>query len=114
MTMPNDSHHDQVMRLRIAGEGHLPRRYFGYGTILDRAAFDEWRAQHGYEFFSLPDGLVAEALDVGLVYDFPLRWWAGRVAGLAAGWLAGLAVHGHVTEVSHVGGAGQRAPAPEI
>src|SRR5262249_7593276 len=43
MTMPNDSHHDQVMRLRIAGEGLLPRRYFGYGTILDRDAFDEWR-----------------------------------------------------------------------
>jgi len=100
MTMPNDSHHDQVMRLRIAGEGHLPRRYFGYGTILDRAAFDEWRAQHNYEFFSLPEGTVAEALDVALVYDFPSRWWAGRVAGLAD--RAGASVFGRLYEIPSV------------
>jgi hypothetical protein len=25
---------------------------------------------------------VAEALDVELAYDFPSRWWGGRVAGL--------------------------------
>jgi len=100
MTMPNDSHHDQVMRLRIAGEGHLPRRYFGYGTILDRAAFDEWRAQHNYEFFSLPEGAVAEALDVALVYDFPSRWWAGRVAGLTD--KSGARVFGRLYEIPSV------------
>ena len=77
-----DSHHDQVMKAR-ASAGQGTRRYFAYSTILDRAAFDEWKAEHGYEFFGLPEGRLAEALDVALVYDFPSRWWGGRVAGLA-------------------------------
>jgi gamma-glutamylcyclotransferase len=77
-----DSHYDQVMKARDqAGTGL--RRYFAYSTILDRAAFEEWRAQHSYEFFDLPQGRLAEALDVELVYDFASRWWGGRVAGLA-------------------------------
>src|SRR3712207_6937317 len=46
-------------------------RSFAYSTILDRAAFEEWRAQHSYDFFELPEGKLAEALDVDLVYDFP-------------------------------------------
>jgi len=78
-----DTHRDQVMNARERAAGAPPRRYFAYSTILDRQAFEEWRGQHGYEFFDLPEGLVAEALDVGLVYDFPSRWWGGRVAGLA-------------------------------
>lgn len=76
-----DAHYDQVMKAReAAGQG--TRKYFAYSTILDRAAFEEWRAQHSYDFFNLPSGQVAEALDVALVYDFPSRWWGGRVAGL--------------------------------
>jgi hypothetical protein len=76
-----DSHHDLVMKARAqAGQG--TRRYFAYSTILDRSAFVEWRDQHGYDFFELPQGQLAEALEVGLVYDFPSRWWGGRVAGL--------------------------------
>jgi hypothetical protein len=98
--MPNDSHHDQVMRLRVAGQEKDARRYFGYSTILDRAAFDEWKAQHNYEFFSLPEGVVAEAVDIGLVYDFPSRWWAGRVAGLAD--KAGASVFGRLYEIRGV------------
>ena len=43
-----DSHYDQVMRQRAAASGPS-RRYFAYSTILDRAAFEGWRAQHGYE-----------------------------------------------------------------
>jgi gamma-glutamylcyclotransferase len=71
-----------VMKAReIAGDG-ADRLYFGYGTILDRAAFEEWRGEHGYEFFELPAGELAEAVDVGLTFDFPSRWWGGRVAGL--------------------------------
>ena len=77
-----DSHHDQVMKAREKAGSGL-RHYFAYSTILDRAAFEEWRAQHGYEFFNLPQGKLAEAMDVELVYDFPSRWWGGRVAGLA-------------------------------
>jgi gamma-glutamylcyclotransferase len=79
-----DSHHDMVMRRRteLSAKSVTPRRYFAYSTVLDRPAFEEWRAQHGYDFFQLPEGLVAEALDVDLVFDFPSRWWGGRVAGL--------------------------------
>jgi hypothetical protein len=92
-----DAHHDIVMKARAqAGAG--TRLYFGYSTVLDRAAFEEWRGQHGYDFFSLPEGRVGEALDLGLVYDFPSRWWGGRVAGLAAA--AGQSVWGRVFEVS--------------
>jgi gamma-glutamylcyclotransferase len=79
-----DAHFDQVMRLRaeLAGQPAAPRRYFAYSTVLDRTAFEAWRAEHGYGSFNLPEGPVAEAVDVDLVYDFPSRWWGGRVAGL--------------------------------
>jgi hypothetical protein len=77
-----DSHGEQVRRAQAAAVGSPPRRYFAYSTILDRAAFDEWRGQHGYEEFQLPAGIVAEAVDIDLVFDFPSRWWGGRVAGL--------------------------------
>jgi hypothetical protein len=77
-----DSHYDQVMKKREQSGDAPARLYFAYSTILDRAAFDEWKEQHAYEFFQLPEGELAEAQDVGLVYDFPSRWWGGRVAGL--------------------------------
>jgi gamma-glutamylcyclotransferase len=76
-----DAHYDMVMKARaVAGEGK--RWYFAYSTVLDREAFEEWRGQHSYDFFNLPTGEIVEALDVKLVYDFPSRWWGGRVAGL--------------------------------
>ena len=31
--------------------------------------------------FHFPAGVLAEAIDIDLVYDFPSRWWGGRVAG---------------------------------
>jgi len=77
-----DAHYEQVMAARQRLADGPPRAYFAYSTILDPAAFEEWRQQHGYDFFRLPAGIRAEALDVGLVYDFPSRWWGGRVAGL--------------------------------
>lgn len=77
-----DDHYNQVQRARAAQAGQPPRLYFAYSTILDRAAFEEWRAQHGYNEFELPSGQIAEAIDVDLVFDFPSRWWGGRVAGL--------------------------------
>ena len=76
-----DAHYDQVMKAREAA-GAGTKKYFAYSTVLDRAAFEEWRSQHSYDFFDLPKGELAEALDAGLVYDFPSRWWGGRVAGL--------------------------------
>lgn len=77
-----DNHHKIVAASRLSSRAAPARRYFGYSTILDRRAFDEWRGQHGYADFVLPPGVVAEALDVELVFDFPSRFWAGRVAGL--------------------------------
>lgn len=77
-----DAHHAAVMKAR-EGASDGVRRYFAYSTILDREAFETWRSQHGYDFFELPPGEVAEALDVDLIFDFPSRWWGGRVAGLA-------------------------------
>lgn len=92
-----DAHHDIVMNAREkAGQG--TRLYFAYSTILDRAAFEEWRGQHGYDFFDLPEGKLAEAVDLGLVYDFPSRWWGGRVAGLADA--KGRSVWGRLYEIS--------------
>ena len=92
-----DSHYDQVMKQRdAAGQG--VRRYFAYSTILDRTAFLEWRSQHGYDFFEPPEGKLAEAVDVGLVFDFPSRFWGGRVAGLRDA--KGESVHGRLFEIS--------------
>ncbi len=78
-----DSHHDQVKRLRVAGADTPSKLYFAYSTILDRAAFDAWKQEHGYAEFQLPPGKLAEAVDIDLVFDFPSRWWQGRVAGLS-------------------------------
>jgi gamma-glutamylcyclotransferase len=77
-----DSHYDQVMKARQAQAEAGTRLYFAYSTILDRRAFEQWRQEHGYTFFDLPAGRVAEAVNLDLVYDFPSRWWGGRVAGL--------------------------------
>ncbi len=91
-----DGHHLQVHRARETADPG-PRTYFAYSTVLDRTAFDEWRSEHGYESFQLPEGEVAEALDVELVFDFPSRWWGGRVAGLADA--AGKSVFGRLFEI---------------
>jgi len=93
-----DAHFEQVMAARERlGDGPA-RSYFAYSTILDRAAFEEWRHQHGYDFFDLPAGSRAQARDLGLVYDFPSRWWGGRVAGLED--RLGTVVHGVVFEIA--------------
>lgn len=92
-----DAHYGMVMNAReAAGQG--TKRYFGYSTVLDRAAFEEWRGQHSYDFFELPKGTLGEALDLSLTYDFLSRWWGGRVAGLVDA--TGSAVHGVVFEIS--------------
>jgi len=92
-----DSHYDQVMKSRAEAQDATPRLYFAYSTVLDRAAFDEWRSQHNYSFFNLPEGKVAEAIDVDLVYDFLSRWWGGRVAGLVE--RPGASVFGRLIEI---------------
>jgi hypothetical protein len=93
-----DSHFHMVMREREAAAGAAAVRYFAYSTILDAAAFAEWRDQHGYGFFQVPSGRPAVALDVALAYDFPSRWWGGRVAGLVD--RPGAEVHGLLVEIA--------------
>lgn len=94
-----DAHYDMVMKARQqAGQG--TRNYFAYSTILDRAAFEEWRGQHGYDFFNLPAGQAGHAVDLTLTYDFPSRWWGGRVAGLKD--QPGSTVHGVVFQISEL------------
>src|SRR5262245_4892514 len=92
-----DSHYDQVMKQR-EGAGQGTKKYFAYSTILDRQAFLEWRSQHGYDFFDLPEGKLAEATDLALVFDFPSRFWGGRVAGLKD--QPGSSVHGRLFEIA--------------
>src|SRR5216683_2870613 len=92
-----DSHYDQVMKKRAEAQDATARLYFAYSTVLDRAAFEEWRSQHNYSFFNLPEGKVAEAIDVDLVYDFLSRWWGGRVAGLVD--RPGASVFGSLIEI---------------
>ena len=58
------------------------KHYFCYSSSLDPAAFDQWKQQHGYLHFSLPEGRKAQALGVAMIFDFPSRFWGGRVAGL--------------------------------
>lgn len=73
------------------------RLYFAYSGVLDREAFEAWREEHSYQFFHLPDGVVAEAPGVDLIFDFPSRWWGGRVAGLVD--RAGASVFGRLFEI---------------
>ncbi|HVP62182.1 MAG TPA: gamma-glutamylcyclotransferase [Myxococcaceae bacterium] len=93
-----DAHYEQVMAARERLAAGPPRPYFAYSTVLDPAAFEEWRRQHGYDFFQLPPGQRVEALDLGLVFDFPSRWWGGRVAGLED--RPGAVVHGLLFEIA--------------
>lgn len=60
----------------------MSRFYFCYSSALDEAAFNEWKTSHGYEHFALPKGEAATALGVAYVFDFPSRYWGGRVLSL--------------------------------
>lgn len=93
-----DNHHKIVADARARSAGAPSRLYFGYSTVLDRQAFEEWRDQHEYGDFALPVGVLAEALDVDLVFDFPSRFWGGRVAGLVD--RPGVSVFGRLFEIA--------------
>lgn len=93
-----DSHYHQVMKARQEIKDNGPRLYFAYSAVLDRVAFEQWRDEHSYQFFNLPQGQLAQAMNVDLIYDFPSRWWGGRVAGLVD--KSGSQVYGLVFEIS--------------
>lgn len=92
-----DAHYGKVMHARdqIKDGGH--RLYFAYSGVLDREAFETWLEEHSYQFFTLPEGHVAEAKGVDLIFDFPSRWWGGRVAGLTQ--KEGSSVFGRLFEI---------------
>lgn len=77
-----DAHYHKVMSAREKIKDTKPRLYFAYSGVLDRQAFEQWKVEHSYQFFDLPKSRIAEAKDVDLIFDFPSRWWGGRVAGL--------------------------------
>lgn len=95
-----DSHYHKVMKNREDIKDKGIRLYFAYSGVLDREAFEVWREEHSYQFFNLPEGQVAEAKDVDLIFDFPSRWWGGRVAGLKD--QIGASVFGRLFEIPAV------------
>ena len=50
------------------------RLYFAFSPFLEPAAPEPWR--------KLPEGKVAEALGVDLLFNLPSAKWGGRIAGL--------------------------------
>jgi cation transport regulator ChaC len=79
-----DGHYQMVME-KIAEAPHgCTRWYFGYSSVLDPAAFETWKGEHGYTDFKLPEGERVEARGMTIDFDFPSRWWGGRAAGLAS------------------------------
>jgi hypothetical protein len=95
-----DAHYHKVMKAREAITDSGLKLYFAYSGVLDREAFEQWRTEHSYGFFNLPEGQVASAKGWDLVFDFPSRWWGGRVAGLAP--KAGSQVFGRLFEIPAV------------
>ncbi len=77
-----DAHYHKVMNAREKITDTKPRLYFAYSGVLDRQAFEQWKVEHSYQFFDLPKARIAEAKNLDLIFDFPSRWWGGRVAGL--------------------------------
>lgn len=92
-----DAHYGKVMQARDQITDTGKRLYFAYSGVLDRQAFEMWAEEHSYQFFKLPEGQVAEAKNVDLIFDFPSRWWGGRVAGLTQ--KDGASVFGRLFEI---------------
>jgi cation transport regulator ChaC len=59
------------------------KKYFCYSSALDTTAFEEWAAGHGFSGFRFPQGTKARALSWKYCFDFPSRYWGGRVLSLA-------------------------------
>jgi len=77
-----DAHYSKVMKAREDIQDNGVKLYFAYSGVLDQEAFNQWRIEHSYHFFELPIGQLAKAENTDLTFDFPSRWWGGRVAGL--------------------------------
>lgn len=92
-----DAHYSKVMKAREDIQENGTKLYFAYSGVLDQEAFNQWRTEHSYHFFELPKGQLAKAENIDLVFDFPSRWWGGRVAGLTES--KGASVYGLLFEI---------------
>ncbi|MEY4615585.1 MAG: hypothetical protein RJB66_545 [Pseudomonadota bacterium] len=92
-----DAHYSKVMKAREDVTETGTKLYFAYSGVLDREAFEQWRMEHSYHFFNLPEGKVVAAENLDLIFDFPSRWWGGRVAGLCD--KTGSSVYGLLFEI---------------
>lgn len=95
-----DAHYGKVMKAREDIKDSGNKLYFAYSGVLDQEAFNQWRIEHSYTFFELPKGKLAKAENQDLIFDFPSRWWGGRVAGLTD--KAGSFVYGLLFEIPAV------------
>lgn len=77
------------MSLPVFGKAHeargeaAPFTWFVYGSSLDRAAFAEWAAAHGYAVPSFEGAVPARLSGWRLAFDVVSRHWGGAVASLA-------------------------------
>lgn len=60
----------------------MSKNYFCYSSALDTEALEIWKSQHGYPLFKLEEGDRVTLPGYELVFNFPSRFWGGRVAGL--------------------------------
>lgn len=76
------------MSLPVFGKAHeargdaAPFTWFVYGSSLDRAAFGEWAAAHGYAVPSFEGAVPARLPGWRLAFDVVSRHWGGAVASL--------------------------------
>ena len=87
------------MALPVFGKAHEAKAssdfvWFVYGSSLDRAAFAEWAAGHGYAVPDLSRARPARLHGFRLAFDVASRHWGGAVASLVEAqgeWVEGLA-----------------------
>jgi gamma-glutamylcyclotransferase len=76
------------MPLPVFGKAHeaqgssAPFTWFVYGSSLDRAAFGQWAASHGYALPSFDGAVPARLPGWRLAFDVVSRHWGGAVASL--------------------------------
>jgi gamma-glutamylcyclotransferase len=88
------------MSLPVFGKAHQASgaadfTWFVYGSSLDRAAFADWTAAHGYALPDFTSAAPARLPGFRLAFDVVSRHWGGAVASLAEApgdWVEGLAV----------------------
>jgi gamma-glutamylcyclotransferase len=85
------------MAQRPAAGKAAERLYFAYSPVLEPAAFAAWRKSSAFPGFELPEGRVAEAPELDLVFDLPSSRWGGRIAGLTR--VAGRSVYGKLYRI---------------